>query len=267
MTLLRHFTVPKIRDSKPLELIPYDRSLALLRPADLLALARDPDKVQLSALRREDEGSLAAALARLIEFWLSTQGKEMPAIAILSLTTELMTKFWYMTFEETAFVLRRGFMGEFRRAEEYTVQYSVPVVLGWFRAYDLERGQAICEAAHREHAQRKEEKTPLPAEGLSQDELLDLYLRSYPVPYLHQLHQQGHIDQKTLDHYLALRTQAPQSPGERPRKPAPKKARLSDLAPEDPDPDFIARREAQMQLMQQLLQNPEADTKSTEEGQ
>lgn len=193
------------------------------------------DTPQISKLKKDAPGELAKALTRLLLFINAQlnidQNKKLKTIQVPLLVQDMMTRYWYLKFDEIVYVLREGITGKYGRLFG---AFDAMTVHEWFTAYLPERDEEIERRAYAERIKHKEgakevlngealqafydrsktftpqpdKKKPLPKNPLSQLEAFKLKCQGLTLPELKALRAEAEqknpaltiIIQEMIDH-------------------------------------------------------------------
>ncbi|PSR54183.1 hypothetical protein AHMF7605_11945 [Adhaeribacter arboris] len=116
---------------------------------------------QLSKIRKESPEDLSEALTRLLSFYNNqlnlAQEKRLSSFQTALLSNEIITRYWYLKFDEIAYVLREGVTGKFGKLYG---TFDAMTIHGWMDAYIKGERDSVVEeqALQRANAYKDSEK-------------------------------------------------------------------------------------------------------------
>jgi len=112
---------------------------------------------QLSKLRKENSQEVGMSISRIITFYNNkfnlTNEKKLNIDQILYLSNEILTKYWYLKFDEIVFCFREGVTGRFGKIFG---SFDAMTVHLWFSEYIKEREAAVEQKAFEDAQKHKE---------------------------------------------------------------------------------------------------------------
>lgn len=127
MNLIKNDEKHKIRS--------YIRELNLEKAID----SNNENRQTLAALKRIDKEDLSDGLEMIIDYFANnTNNKGNIEYIIEVIADEITVKYYFFTFDEVCYVLKRGVLGYYKNPQQYSSQnFDFETVLNWFHAYDI----------------------------------------------------------------------------------------------------------------------------------
>lgn len=101
------------------------------------------NRVQLSKLKKQDEQICTDLVEFVLDWGANLMGKMDNFVQMLvpALATEIIEKYWYFSFDEVCYVIKKGVFGLYKLEKQFTNPFDVSSVMHWFECYD--RGERV----------------------------------------------------------------------------------------------------------------------------
>lgn len=146
----------------------FSKEVSRLTVEQAIAL-NDPNRKQLSAIKKENESLLFASLETTLDMFSQLCGANLNEFVLEMLSTSIATEYWFLTFEEIILALRNGVQGKYNFEGQFSTQFNLLSVLSWLRSYtEGERIITIEKIRESEHEMQKSMKPDLSVVEISE---------------------------------------------------------------------------------------------------
>lgn len=96
------------------------------------------DRMQLSKLKKNDEQICTDLVEFVLDWGANLMGKmdNYAQMLVPALANEIIEKYWYFSFDEVCYVIKKGVFGDYKLEKQFTNPFDVASVLHWFECYD-----------------------------------------------------------------------------------------------------------------------------------
>lgn len=103
------------------------------------------NRLQLSKLKKQDEQMCVDMLEFVLDWAANLLGKvdNFTQMLVPELAQQIMTEYWFMSFDEICYVIRKGVLGKYKMDKQFTNPFDLPTVISWFECYDTERESVV----------------------------------------------------------------------------------------------------------------------------